>query len=101
MSYLSYLPLFLTLNISSLVLNGLTTAYIAKSFDISAHVFFIVFLDALIFTSCAAFSVAIDSLIFIEVFNTNEFYCSVVFFCTFSPHNLGAFFTMAVAVIRY
>lgn len=101
MDYIAFLPLYLVINISSFTFNGSTMIYIVRSFDISTHVFFIVFIDALISTLCAFFSLMADAMAILGLMSTNEFYCTAVFISTFLPHNFGTFLTMIVALIRY
>jgi hypothetical protein len=81
--------------------NTSTLYYILKNFDVTVHVFTLVFVDSIISTSCSFVAAIIYSLGMTNIISLDLTNCSVIFFSTFLPLYLGGILTFLVAAIRF
>ena len=81
--------------------NLLTEIYILKNFDVTVHVFALVFVDSLISTSCSFMATVIRGFAMSNIFSWGFSNCSVLFFSTFLPTYFGGILTCLVATIRF
>ena len=95
------MELFLISSILSLVSNGLTLVYILKSFDISLHVFALLFIDATLSTIFSGFLVVFDFLVVSNISNRGFVYCSASFILLYLPAHSGAILTFLISLVRY
>jgi ABC-type tungstate transport system substrate-binding protein len=81
--------------------NFLTLLYIVNSFNIRTHVFLLIFIDTLFSTSCCFVGVILYVFIAAEVIEINFIFCTLSFFVSYIPTNLGSFTTFLTSAVRY
>ena len=81
--------------------NLLTGIYILKNFDVTVHVFALVFVDSLISTSCSFMATVVRGSVMSNILSWGFGNCSVLFFSTFLPTYFGGILTCLVATIRF
>jgi hypothetical protein len=83
------------------VSNSFTSVYISRNFDITKHVFTLLFIDALFSTCSCIISVLTDLLFKTELLKNEYAYCVIQFFVVYYSSNFGALLTMLIAIVRY
>lgn len=81
--------------------NSATLVYIFKKYNITVHVYTLLFIDALLCTCGNLNSVIILTLNLWQVLPDNSEFCSVLLFSVFLPTLYGALLICLVAIIRY
>ena len=92
---------FIGLGTFGFVSNSFTSIYISRNFDITKHVFTLLFIDALFSTLCSIISVIIDVLLKTELLRNEYAYCVTEFFVIYYSSSFGALLTMLIAIVRY
>jgi hypothetical protein len=93
--------LILALDLSGLATNAFALIHVRRSFDISTHVFTLIFIDALVSTACCVLSSVVDVVsLSVNVDHTVAF-CTFEFLASMLSSHLGASLTLLVASIRY
>jgi hypothetical protein len=92
---------FFILDLLGILSNGLTQAYIFKSFDIRINVFALIFSDASFSVVCCVIALAADLLMAIRAVESNVLLCNLTSTVVYLPSMLGAVLTLEVAVIRH
>ena len=80
--------------------NLLTGIYILKNFDVTVHVFALLFVDSLISTSCSFVATIIRGFVMSNLLTWGFNNCTVLFLSTFLPTHFGGILTCLVAAIR-
>ena len=93
--------LFLGLGVLGFICNGATLFYILKSFDISTHVFALLFIDASLSTIFPAVTLMAEFLVITNLVETNLVYCNISFAAVYFPSFAGAVLTLIIAFVRY
>ena len=88
------------INFVGFLANVSTVIYILKNFDITVHVFALLFIDSLISTSCSFMATVIRGFVISNIFNWGFSNCTVLFLSTFLPTHFGGILTCLVAAIR-
>ena len=83
--------------------NFLTLLYIVNSFNIRTHVFLLIFIDTLFSTSCCFVNRGSGLYVFIaaEVIEINFIFCTLSFFVSYIPTNVGSFTTFLTSAVRH
>ena len=81
--------------------NGSTLIYILRNFNISIHVFALLFIDTLISVASDLLSLILDVLVRAEVLQQGFTYCNMSFLALYLPMYYGTVLTFLVAVTRY
>ena len=99
---LTYQIAYLILSVMALLTNLSTMVYLLKTFQISNHVFALIFLDALLmFVLGSGTSIGLTILLLNGNTNTSYTNCSVFFLTSYLPSNFGALLTLLIVCIRY
>ena len=88
------------INFVGFLANISTVIYILKNFDITVHVFALLFVDSLISTSCSFMATVIRGFVMSNIFTWGFNNCTVLFLSTFLPTHFGGILTCLVAAIR-
>ena len=88
------------INFVGFLANVSTVIYILKNFDITVHVFALLFVDSLISTSCSFMATVIRGFVMSNIFTWGFNNCTVLFLSTFLPTHFGGILTCLVAAIR-
>ena len=92
--------IFTLINCFGCMTNVSTVIYILKNFDVSVHVFTLVFVDSLISTSCSFMATIIRGFVMSNLLTWGFNNCTVLFLSTFLPTHFGGILTCLVAAIR-
>ena len=93
--------LAIILGVLGVMSNGSTLLYILRNFNISIHVFALLFIDTLFSTACALLSMILDILVRAEVLQQSFTYCTMSFLALYLPAYYGSVLTFLVAITRY
>ena len=93
--------LAIILGVLGVMSNGSTLLYILRNFNISIHVFALLFIDTLFSTACALLSMILDNLVRAEVLQQSFTYCTMSFLALYLPAYYGSVLTFLVAITRY
>jgi hypothetical protein len=92
--------IFLIFDVLALTANSTTLIYILQSFEVTTHVFGLLFLDALISTSCSFVAFTVDSLLLANQVSTTYLICTLAFLMTNLPCCFGALLTLLISQVR-
>ena len=81
--------LYFALSLGAFCSNGLTLIYILRSFDISVHVFALLFVDAFLSTFFSAISTFFDGLVLSNFLEEGNGYCFASFVAVYLPSYAG------------
>ena len=98
---LPYQLVYLALSMTGLLTNFSTMIYLFKTFDISTHVFALIFLDALICIFSSGISIGLNIFLLTGNTDTNYLNCSIFFLTSYLPSNCGALLTLLIVSVRY
>ena len=96
-----YLLIFFGLGVVGFLSNAATLLYIVKSFDITTHVFALLFIDATLSTIFPALSALTDFLVVTNLVQTGLVYCNFSFAFVYLPNFAGSVLTLIIASVRY
>jgi len=91
----------LSFSLISVVSNGLTLTYILKTFDIKAHVFTLIFVDAFIATLFSVISAFLYLALLIGQLHINFQSCGAILLAAYLPNSLGTMLVFLISSVRY
>lgn len=92
---------FIVITAAGIAFNLSTFVYILKNFDITLHVYSLLFIDSLISTSSSFASFSLETLIGTGYMDRSYHYCTLSFLSLYWPTYYGGILTLLVACIRY
>jgi hypothetical protein len=92
---------FIVISATSLAFNLSTLVYILRSFNVTIHVYSLLFIDSLISTFCSLALFILETLIGTGLVSQSYHYCTLSFLSLFLPTYYGGVLTFLVACIRY
>ena len=92
---------FIVISATGIAFNVSTFCYILKNFDITVHVYSLLFIDSLISTFSSFASFSLEVLIGNGLLSRSYNYCTLSFLSLFLPTYYGGVLTFLVACIRY